>query len=125
MLDKDRIFMQFLTMSGLEEAKAHAYRPLCEGAGQYLIARLRGGAQIESNMERLCMTAAALAYGDWLEIGGSLSTAQEIRVGDITLREREGVSAPRGRALREHFLAGISDLLEPSFAFTQVREETP
>jgi len=123
MLDKDRIFTHFKTMCGLEAAQAQPLRPLCDIAAQYLLIWLRENIRLNQNMERLCVAAAALACGDWLELGGSISQGQELRVGDISLRESSGSSAPRGSALREHFLAGISDLLEPRFVIAQAREE--
>ena len=118
MLDKDRIFAHFRTMSGLETDAASPYRPLCSAAGQYVLARLRPDVQLDRNMDHLCLAAAALAYGDWLELGGSRSSDQELRVGDITMRERSGGSASRGGGLREHFLAGVAELLEPPFVIS-------
>jgi len=123
LLDKDRIFTHFKNMCGLDEAAARPLRPLCDVAAQYLVTRLRPEIRLDANMDRLCIAAAALACGDWLELGGSLSPAQELRVGDITLRESSGGSAPRGSALREHFLTGISDLLEPRFVIAGARED--
>jgi len=113
MLDNDRIFTHFLRMSGLAEETARPLRPLCDAAGQYLAGRLREGVSLGGNMDRLCLAAAALAYGDWLELGGGAIGAQEVRVGEITLREGGAGAAPRGGGMREHFLAGVADLLAP------------
>jgi len=118
MLDKDRVFRHFRTMCGLDSAGTGPYRALCDAAAQYILNRLRDDVQLDRNMDRLCFAAAALAYGDWLEVGGSLASAQDIRVGDITLRESGGGgrgAAAGGSALREHFLAGVADLLSPPF----------
>ena len=122
MLDKDRIFAHFRTMSGLDEDAASPYRPLCQAAGQYVLTRLRSGVQLDRNMDRLCLAAAALAYGDWLELGGSRSSDQEFRVGEVVVRERSGGSTPRGGGLREHFLAGVAELLEPRFVIAGMGE---
>jgi len=113
MLENDRIFTHFLRMSGLSEDGARPFRPLCDAAGQYLAGRLREGVSLSGNMDRLCIAAAALAYGDWLELGGGAPGAQEVRVGEITLREGGAGAAPRGGGMREHFLAGVADLLAP------------
>ena len=113
MLENDRIFTHFLGMTGLDKETAKAFRPLCDAAGRYLAGRLREGVPLGGNMDRLCLAAAALAYGDWLELGGSALRAQEVRVGEITLRESSAGAAPRGVGLREHFLAGVADLLAP------------
>ncbi|MCL2857693.1 MAG: hypothetical protein FWE19_08270 [Oscillospiraceae bacterium] len=110
MLDSDRIFMHFLSMSGTSVAGAGSLRALCDAAGQHLVGRLRGGVSVTENMDRLTLAAAALAYGDWLELGGDTAGTQEVRVGEITLREGGG-AAPRGSGIREHFLAGVADLL--------------
>ena len=113
MLDKDRIFTHFVRLSGLDEAGAGAFRALCDAAGQYLAGRLLDGVSVAGNMDRLCLAAAALAYGDWLEFGGGAAGSQEVRVGEITLREGGAGAAPRGGGMREHFLAGVADLLAP------------
>ena len=125
MLDKDRVFTHFLTMTGLDAAEAGAFRPLSDAAAQYLLTRLREGVAPGKNLDRLCLAAAALAYGDWLELGGSLCSAQELRVGDIALRESSGNRAPRGASMREHFLAGVADLLAPRFVMAQVPDGQP
>ena len=120
MLDIDRVFTHFTTMSGLDEGGAAPYRALCDGAARYIFSSLREDVHLAGQMDRLCLAAAALAYGDWIELGGSLSAAEEMRVGEITLRESRGNAPPRGGALREHFLAGIADLLAPRFVLAGV-----
>jgi len=116
MLDKDRIFRHFRTMSGLDSPAATPFRALCDSAGLYIFGRLREGAETDRHMDRLCFAAAALAYADWLEIGGGSTGAQEIRIGDIALREgSSGRRALDSAAKRDHFLAGIADLLAPPF----------
>ena len=123
MLDKDRIFAHFRTMSGLDEAGAVPYRSLCDSAAQYVFNRLRPDVQLDRNMDRLCVAGAALAYGDWLELGGALSAGQELRVGDITLRENSGSAPARGALMREHFLAGVADLLTTRFVLAGIGGE--
>lgn len=122
MLDQDRTFTHFKTMSGLGEEEAGGLRPFCDAAAGQVGGRLRPGVDLGRNMDRLCIAAATLAYCDWLEFGGALSTAEEIRVGDITLRERSGASARRGGELRRRCLEGIADLLEPVPALFTLRE---
>jgi len=119
MLENDRIFTHFLAMSGLTEEDAGTLRPLCDAAGQQIIGRLRDGVSLAGNMDRLCLAAAALAVDDWLRLGGGALRAQEVRVGEITLREG-GVGTSRGVDLREHFLAGVADLLTPNVVLTSV-----
>lgn len=123
MLDKDRVFSHFVTMTGLGEQAAGSFRVLCEAAGRYLAGRLREGALAPENMDRLCLAAGALAYGDWLELGGNLAQTQEVRVGEITLREGGARAAPSASKLREHFLAGVADLLAPRFVLGQISQQ--
>ena len=118
MLENDRIFTHFLAMSGLPEEDAEAFRPMCDAAGQQVLSRLRDGVSLSANMDRLCLAAAALALDDWLRLGGGALRAQEVRVGEITLREGGAGLAGRGADLREHFLSGVADLLKPNVAFT-------
>ena len=125
MLEKDRIFTHFLRLSGLSEDSAGALRPLCDAAGQYLAGRLRAGVSLGGNMDRLCLAAAALAYGDWLELGGGALGPQEVRVGEITLREGGSGSSARGAGMREHFLAGVADLITPRVVLAHTGDEPP
>jgi len=123
MLDKDRVFDHFLTMTGLGRGEAAVYRPFCDAAAAFIRSRLKGGIDFGRNMDRLCIAAAAVAYSDWLELGGSLSSAEEIRVGEITVRQRTGRSAQRGEALRERLIGDIADLLAPLPVLTVIREK--
>ena len=118
MLENDRIFMHFLAMSGLPGEDAQTLRPMCDAAGQQIFGRLRDGVSLGGNMDRLCLAAAALALDDWLRLGGGALRAQEVRVGEITLREGGAGATGRGADLREHFLSGVADLLKPNVAFT-------
>lgn len=122
-MDKDRVFDHFLTMTGLARKDAVAYRPFCDAAAGFIHSRLKRDVDFGRNMDRLCIAAAAVAYGDWLELGGSLSSADEIRVGEIAVRERTGGPSQRGGARRERFLEAIADLLMPFPALTVIREE--
>lgn len=115
MLDGDRVFTHFLQISGLEEGAAEDLRAVCDIAGQYLYGRLRAGVNLAANMDRLCLAAAALAFGDYLEFGGARHSGQEVRIGDVTMRESGGASPAAGR-MREHFLAGVADLIAPKNA---------
>ena len=114
MLENDRIFTHFLAMSGLEEQDAQALRPLCDAAGIQIVSRLRESISPGRHMDRLCLAAAAIALSDWLELGGGAMRAQEVRVGEITLREGGAGALSRSSDLRERFLAGVADLLVPS-----------
>jgi len=120
MLENDRIFTHFLSVSGLSVSDAERFRPLCDAAGQQLYGRLREGVSLGENMERLCLAAAAIALNDWLQLGGGALQAQEVRVGEITLREGGVGAAGRGACLHEHFLVGVADLLTPSAVLTSV-----
>ena len=123
MLDQDRVFAHFKTMSGLDGREAEPFRPFCEAAAGLIASRLRQGLNVGRHMDRLCLAAGAIAYSDWLPLGGSFSSANEIRVGEITLREQSGGPSPQGALLRERLFEDIADLLAPLPVLTAIRGE--
>jgi len=121
-LDKDLVFKYFLTFSGLDEDAGCRMRPVCDAAAGAISARLSEKAEFPRDMERLCLAAAAVAYSGYLEIGSADSSMQEIKVGDISLRDSaaSGSSAKGAADLRDSFLAGVAPLLKAPFVFRQV-----
>ena len=92
-----------------------------------LSGRLRPGADIAANMDRICAAAAVMACCDALSLGSALAWSDEVRVGDITLRSSgsSGGGFAGGlrqtlEELRENFLLDISDLLQAPFVFGQI-----
>lgn len=119
MLDAQKVYHYFSLFSDLEGEAAAPYHPFCDAAAGEVTRRLRTGADIEAGMDRLCMAAAAMACGDCLELwgAGGSSAADEVRVGDITLKSASGTAASQAdsQALSQHFLSRVADLLEPPF----------
>ncbi len=121
MLDRSRIFELFSFFADVEGEAAARLRPFCDAAAARLETRLRPGLEdIGTAAERLCVAAAACAWGDWMTVGGGAgSVTDEVRVGDITLRSGtgRGNAGAGGEELRERFLADVADLLLPPFVF--------
>ncbi len=119
MLDKDRVFQLFILFADLEEHSALRYRPFCDAATALLSRKAKPGIK-EEDLERLYTAAAGYAYCDWLDVMGGASAAEEIKVGDITVRNSFGEGKTGTAELRGHFQALVTDLLEPPFVFGQV-----
>lgn len=120
MLNLDRVFHLFCLFADLDEAEAADWRWLCEAAEQTVTRRLREGVEPSAEMERLCAAAASIANDRYnLLRPGGFSEQEEIKVGDITVKNGSG--AGEKESLQEHFLAEISDLLrfEGGFMFQQ------
>lgn len=124
MPDKDRVFALFSLFSDLEGEAAERYRPLCDGAAAAMASRMRPGITEEADLERLCMAAAAGAYCDLLELRGS-SAAEELRVGDITLKNSSRSGSGDSEGVRAHFEALAADLLEPACVLRRTGEVGP
>jgi len=115
MLDTERILSAFSLFSDLEGKALERCRPLCALAGGRLERRLRPGAQNPDgvDLERLANAAAACAYADYLMMGAAAGSADEIKVGDISVKSSaKGLDAD-ARDIRDYFLEQVTDLLLP------------
>lgn len=121
-LDRDKVLSLFSLFSDLTGGGLARWQPFCDGAARRIEARLLPGAdcpslETESEMEALCTAAAALAYCDYLLLGGVSGggAVDELRVGDIALKSGTGAAESRRDAeeIRDHFLAGVAHLLRP------------
>jgi len=118
MLNTERIFSWFCTISGQQAHEARQWLPLCESSARLVESRLREDVCTVTNMERLCMAAASVAHSARLSLAGG---SGQIRVGDIALTS----VAPGGGADTQcaPLLCHIADLLKPEgFAFVQTPE---
>lgn len=115
MLDYDRVLSLFSLFTDLTGDSLARWEGLCQSAARRLEARLRPSAEAEAEMEGLCAAAAAMAYGDYLLLGSAgAGTADEIRVGDISLKNSVSHDTKRdAEEIRAYFLNGVAHLLLP------------
>lgn len=123
-LNIQRILQLFALFSDLSDQELYKWKGLCGASGAAILTKLRDGADIKANMERLCTAAAAWAYSDYLMLtsgGGS----DEVRVGDISLKNAQsGAGYNDAQEIRLYFMGQISDLVEigSGFAFRRTGE---
>jgi hypothetical protein len=118
MVDKEKVFELFALFADLDKDFALRYRPFCDAAASLLSYKAKTGLK-EEDLERLATAAAGYAYCDWLDLTGGLHTAEEIKVGDISVKNSAGSGKAATTELRQHFEGLVADLLEPAFVFGQ------
>ena len=122
MLEHYRVLTTFALFAGMKEHEAMPWRSLCENAAAHLLHRLRNDVTPAQHMERLCTAAAGIAYADYLAVSRVGAGADEMRVGDVTLRGTGDVNA-QIQEIRTYFLGQVADLTRPeSFAFVHTGE---
>lgn len=116
MLDRERVRALFGLFTDLPDDRLGLWEGLCDNAADSLMGRLRKGVSLPANRERLCTAAAAMAYADYLLLdAGGAGSSDEIRVGEITLKNsNSGEKNSGSREIREYFLGQIGDLLADS-----------
>lgn len=116
-LDDNKIRNFFAVFTDMPDGELPRWNGLCDSAGKQIAGRLRENADIERNMERLCIAAAAVAYCNYTLLQSGAG-ADEIRVGDISLKNSRGnTDAIDAIGTREYFLADIADLVSASADF--------
>jgi hypothetical protein len=114
------IEQSFRAFAGLDGEDIARYGPFLRGAAAEILRRLKPGADIAAEMERLCDAAAAVAYHGCRALGSA--NAGSIRVGDITVGGAAGESAG-ARLMRDEYLARIADLLTAPADFAFISAE--
>jgi hypothetical protein len=56
------------------------------------------------------VAAAGCAYADYLLLGGSAGMSDEVKIGDIALKNSQSSGKADIRELREYFMGQIADL---------------
>ena len=109
-MDLEKITEYFSLFTDESADTLARWRGVCAIAGYRLEARLRPGAlPLDAvDTERLCMAAAACAYGDYLM---AKSGDGEVRVGDISVKAA-GTASRDAADIRNYFLAQAADLLD-------------
>lgn len=116
MLDQDKVMQYFATYSGLDSEMLTHWQCLCTSAASYIARRLRADVDSEAEMDTLCAAAAAVALADYLALQNGSGSADELRVGDITLSSSSQASGNMGaEGILDHFLARAAHLLEPEY----------
>ncbi|MCL2056710.1 MAG: hypothetical protein FWH02_05780 [Oscillospiraceae bacterium] len=115
----------FALYSSLEPEGAAKWDVLCRKAADYVESRIRSGLAPGENSDRLAGAAALWAYADYLSLGSTITNANEIKVGDITVKQNESSGGGYSPAkLRELALEDIGDLIEPGgFVFQSIGED--
>lgn len=110
-------------LADLPDQELESYSALCRSAEAQIMDRLRENVDIEREMERLCMAAAACAYYDYamLSAGRNVSDS-EVRVGEISVKSTGGEFD--AASIRDHFLELAADLIHipTGFAFRSAGE---
>lgn len=114
MIDEATTFKMFELFSDMPSAESQKWKWLCKNSASQLSAQLKKNIDLASNMERLCCTAAAMAYADYELLGKtSSSSAEEIKIGDISIKNSNGEHDTQNASqnIRDYFLKQIEDLL--------------
>lgn len=112
MLDFDKVLAFFSLFSGLESSVLAQWHDYCHATVQGIQSRLRPTVDLDAEMDRLCLAAAALIYCDYCTFHTSSEMHDEVRVGDITLRNTSPHAGSQEiAAIRARFLADIAPLL--------------
>lgn len=108
-LDIQRIRRLFAMLADLDDAELENWESLCLSAETRIISMLREDVNVSWEMERLCMAASALAYCDHAMLSGRTVSDNEIRVGDISVKNTGGEFD--AATVRDHFLNSVADLI--------------
>lgn len=113
-IDQTRAFDTFKLFADLNDQAADNWRPLVGGACARLSAQLREGADTARHQEELCLAASACAYGDYLILTGGGSNVNELRVGEISIKNgaQSKLAIRDADEIRSHFLAEVAHLLK-------------
>ncbi len=108
----EKIIEIFGRLAGLEADEATDFRFMCESSVGYITSRLKPGVDIRHRCSRLEFAAAALAYYRFilwrLTDGGS----NEIKVGEISVKENGTKQLEGSEQLCKEAFSAISDILE-------------
>jgi len=114
-IDIERVRNYFTLYSSLSPSESVKWDILCRKAASFVESRLREDADPCGHMDRLAHAAALWAYGDYLSLGSGFTSSDEIKVGDITVKQ--SASSGGGRSpdkLKEQALEDIGDLMVSS-----------
>jgi hypothetical protein len=125
-IDVNKVREYFLLFSELPEEDAARWDITCRNAASAIERRLKEGADIAANHDRLCSAAAVWAHADYRLLSmGAAARVGEARVGDITLKSgtsRLTAAAEDAEEMRKYGLSQIYDLLDnpgPVFMATE------
>ena len=112
MMNQDLVRQFFMLYTDLPEEEAERWDFLCRNAIGALKARLKEGAEAPEHEERLCAAAALWAGGDYERLKDlAAARSEEIRVGDIALKNTMGSQSRESGDWQLYALAQIGDLL--------------
>jgi len=115
-IDIELVKRYFLLFSDLPDSDAERWGIVCRNAAVFVKRSLNGDADIQENQERLCVAAAGCAYADYLLLDGSRGLSDEVRIGDIALKNKSPSGHVPGKAeaweLKDYFMGQISDLVK-------------
>ena len=117
-LNEELVRRYFLLYTDLPEQDAPPWEMLWRGAITALTAQLRTDIDTEAHQERLCAAAALWAGGAYDMWRSSRGKNEEVRVGDIVLKNTADTPGQRdGQALQRYALSQIRDLLRTQDGF--------
>ena len=113
-LDRDMVIEMFAMFSDLGADECERWRGFCVFAAERIESRLRPDADTEKYADMLCSAAAAWAYCDYLMAGSAMASSDEIRVGDIALKNAASSGTDKNTALemRDYFMQQVAFLLK-------------
>lgn len=113
MLELKRVISLFSLFCDLEGAALEPWEGICGAAAAYVEARLRPEVDPAAHMDTLCAAAAGVACADYLTVQAAGGRSEEIRVGDITLKDRQTAGNADAGGIRAYFLGRAAHLLAP------------
>lgn len=85
-MDRDNVFVIFCRLTGLDSEQAADFVFMCDTACDYVLSRIRDGADISGCGGALELAAATLAYYRYVLWGLTEGQANEVKVGDISVK---------------------------------------
>lgn len=113
-MDTTQVLCQFATLADISEENAQRYAPLARLCIARLLARLKDGVDIDTNMEALCTAAAGMLLYQYTMACGA--NAGDFRLGDLSI-SAQNTNCDDAKALCNELLASIAPLLKHDNAF--------
>lgn len=120
-MDRENIYEIFCRFTGLDSETASDFYFMCDTACDYVLSRIKPGADISEAGGRLDLAAAALAYYRYVLWSLTDDPADQIRVGEISVRNNSAKALDRAdRLCREAFRDVYGLLEDEDFVFRRM-----
>lgn len=85
-MDRDNVLVLFCRLTGLDSTAAESFDFMCDTACDYVLSRIKDKADISGCGGALELAAATLAYYRYVLWGLTEGSANEVKVGDISVK---------------------------------------